>query len=206
MGVFKLLALIIVAIGSVVATIHHALFGPRAQARKRLKQASRELTDGAVVTLTGKVVAKTKVIQGPLSGREGVAFSACARIYATRGRMGSGDIAHEIVDAMMVEFELDTQDGKIVVLDSKLVVEFPPEPIIPRKIEREQRFLLDHGHDVNAGDAGFDEVIIRPGMKVSVHGAVHVEAAPGESSYRETGKRIVLTAPPGHPLTIGRPV
>lgn len=212
MGVFKLFAFAVVVIGSVSAAIHRALFGPRAQARKRLKEASRELTDGAVVTLTGKVVALKQLIEGPLSGREGVAFSSRARLYnevrsvTVRGRIGARPVAQEITEALMVEFELDTADGKVVIADSALVIEFPPEPIIPRKIDREQKFLLDHGYDVSAGDAGFDEIIIKPGTRVSVHGAVHFEAVPGESGYRETGKRVVLTAPPGHPLTIGRPV
>jgi hypothetical protein len=46
----------------------------------------------------------------------------------------------------------------------------------------------------------------RPCTQRCVHGAVHIDAAPGEASYRGTGKRVVLTAPPGHPLTIGRPL
>lgn len=200
--------LLFVGVSGLAAAVQQALFGPRAKARKRLRAAARDLTDGTVVTLTGKVVAKKQVIAGPLSGRDGVAFSARARIYrqVSTGRLGGRTIDAEIVDAMMVEFELDTKDGTVVVTDSELVVEFPPEPIIPRKLDREQQFLFDHGHNVHANGVGFDEVIIRPGMKVSVHGAVHIEAAPGESGYRETGRRVVLSAPPGHPLTIGRPV
>lgn len=108
----------------------------------------------------------------------------------------------------MLEFQLETKDGKVVVGESEhLVIEFPPEPIIPRKIDREQGFLDEHGYPhIAAQSAGFDEVVITAGMKISVHGAVRIEAAPGEASYRETAKRIVLTAPPGHPLTIGRPI
>lgn len=60
--------------------VQTAAFGPRAQARRRLREASRELADGAVVTLIGKVVAQHKVLEAPLSGRSGVAFSASARI------------------------------------------------------------------------------------------------------------------------------
>ena len=70
----------------------------------------------------------------------------------------------------------------------------------------EQRFLVDRGKTVHARDAGFDEIVITAGMKVSVHGAVRFEVVPGEATYRETGKRIVISAPPGHPLTIGRPL
>ena len=86
-------------------------------------------------------------------------------------------------------------------------LEFPPEPLIPRKLEREQAYLAAGGHgNVLARESGFDEIVIAPGMKVSVHGAVRVEVEQGESTYRETGKKIVVTAPPGLPLTIGRPV
>jgi hypothetical protein len=197
--------LFIVGVSGLTATIHAAVFGPRAKARRRLRAAARELVDGAVVTLTGKVVAKGKVLESPLSGRDGVAFSASARIY-TGTRRGIPAIAAQIHEAMMVEFELVAKDGTIVVLDSDVVIEFPPEPIIPRKIDREQRFLAAHGHDIHPGSVGFDEVVVTNGMKVSVHGAVRIEAAPTEAGYRETGQRITLAAPPGHPLTIGRPV
>lgn len=201
--------LVVVGVSGLAATLERALFGTRAQARRRMREAARELVDGSVVTVTGKVVAKKQLIEGPLSGRDGVAFSATARIYTPMrsGRIGSRAVSKEITEALMVEFELETPDARVVVVDSELVVEFPPEPIIPRKIEREQRFLFDHGHrDVSAANAGFDEVVIKPGMKVSVHGAVHVEIAPAEAGYRETGKRITISAPPGHPLTIGRPI
>lgn len=193
-----------VGFSGLTAALHAAVLGPRARARRRLREASRELVDGAVVTLTGTVVARSKLIEAPLSGRDGVAFSSSARVY-TQGKPPT--LVAQITDAMMVEFELVTKSGKIVVEDSVLLIEFPPEPIIPRKIEREQRFLDEHGYPhIHAGTAGFDEVVITAGMKISAHGAVRFEAAPGESTYRETGKKIVLTAPPGHPLTIGRPV
>ena len=196
--------LFFVGLSGLATAIHAAVLGPRAKARKRLRQASRELVDGAVVTLTGKVVARSKVLEAPLSGRDGVAFSSNARIYTTKRPPA---IAAQIDEAMMVEFELETKDGKLVVSEGDVVIEFPPDPIIPRKIEREQRFLDAHGYGhVHAGSVGFDEVVITAGMKISVHGAVRVEAAPGEATYRETGKKIVLAAPPGHPLTIGRPV
>lgn len=198
-------ALLVVGVSGLGTAMMQALFGPRARARKRMRAAARELVDGAVVTLTGKVVAKGKVIEGPLSGRSGVAFSARARIYNGNGG-AARKVDSEITEALMVEFVLDTKDGPVVVADSELVIEFPPDPIIPRKIDREQRFLLDHARDTHAANAGFDEVVIAPGTKISVHGAVHIEVAPAESGYREAGKRIVLSAPPGHPLTIGRPV
>jgi len=196
--------LFIVGLSGLTATVRAALFGPRARARRRMRQATRELVDGAVVTLTGKVIAKSKVLEAPLSGRDGVAFSSSARIYTTKRPPA---IAAQIDETMMVEFELETKDGKLVVSEGDVVIEFPPDPIIPRKIEREQRFLDAHGYGhVHAGSVGFDEAVIEAGMKISVHGAVRVEAAPGEATYRDTARTIVLAAPPGHPLTIGRAV
>src|SRR5690348_2340728 len=141
--------LFIVGVSSLTAALRVALFGPRAKARKRMRAAARELVDGAVVTLTGRVVAKGKVLESPLSGRDGVAFSASARIY-TGARPPA--IAARIDEAMMVEFELESKDGRIVVLDGDVVIEFPPGPIIPRKLDREQRFLSDHGHDIHPGN------------------------------------------------------
>ena len=102
---------------------------------------------------------------------------------------------------------LETKDGLVNVEATEIEIEFPPEPLIPRKIEREQAYLDAGGRgNVSARSAGFDEVVITAGMKVSVHGAVRFEAAPGEATYRETGTKIVIAAPPGHPLTIGRPI
>ena len=196
--------LVLVGLSGVTAAVRAALFGPRARARKRMRQAPRELVDGAVVTLTGKVIAKSQVLGAPLSGRDGVAFSSTARIY-TSARPPS--IAAQITEAMMVEFELETTDGTILVSEGDVVIEFPGDPIIPRKIAREQQFLDDHGYGhIHAGTVGFDEFVITPGMTISVHGAVRIEAAPGEAMYRETATRIVMAAPPSHPLAIGRPI
>jgi hypothetical protein len=204
-GAFKLLIVMGVAVVSGVAAILNALYGPRAQARKRLRAAPRELTDGAVVTLTGVVRAKGAMLTAPLSGKQVVAFSAMARIYELQGRHKV--VVDQIAQRQFVEFFLDTKDGPVLVDATTVELEFPPEPLIPRKIEREQAYLETCGHGEKAArNAGFDEAVIVPGMKVSVHGAVRVEVAQGEAGYRETGKQIVLAPPPGLPLTIGRPV
>lgn len=190
---------IVAAIGG----IHTALFGRRAQARKRLRGAPRELVDGAVVTLTGTVAA-TSTLTAPLSGRTVVAFASSARIYEGHGRQRR--VVDRLIEVEMVDFVLETREGAIHVEGVNPELEYAPEPLIPRKIDREQTFLRAHGRSVHARDAGFDEVAIEPGMKISVHGALRVEATPGEATYRETARKIVLAAPPGHPLTIGRPV
>lgn len=202
-----MILIFIVGFGLVLlaGTLHATLYGPRAKARKRLREASRNLEDGAVVTLTGKVIAKAKRVEAPLSGREGVAYAASARIY-TKQRGYNKRVVDEVVETLMVELELETKDHVVLVVGEEPHIEFPGNPVIPRKLDREQRFLAVHGHaDISAATEGFDEVVIVPGMKVSVHGVVHIEVA-GAESYRETGKRSVLAGHPAHPLTIGRPI
>lgn len=204
-GAIKFLILVGVGLMSAAAAILNALYGPRAQARKRLRQASRPLTDGAVVTLTGVVRAKDETLTAPLSGKPAVAFASMARIYEYQGR--SKKLVDRIGQQQFVDFILETKDGPVMVDATSVEIEFPPEPLIPRKLEREQAYLETYGRGEKAArNAGFDEAVIAPGMKVSVHGAVRVEVAQGEATYRETGKRIVLAPPPGLPLTIGRPV
>jgi hypothetical protein len=85
-GGVKLVFLLCFALVSAVGGVHRALFGARAQARKRLRSAPRELADGSVVTLTGVVRAKGETMTAPLSGRQAVAFASTARIYEGGGR------------------------------------------------------------------------------------------------------------------------
>lgn len=205
-GAIKLVILLGIAVVSGLAALLNALYGPRARARKRLREAPRELTDGTVVTLTGVVRAKGEtLLTAPLSGKQVVAFSSMARIYEYHGR--TKKVIDHVAQHQFVEFILDTKDGPVSVDATSVEIEVPPEPIIPRKIEREQAYLEQCGYGEKAArNAGFDEAVILPGMKVSVHGAVRVEVTQGEAGYRETGKRIVLAPPPGLPLTIGRPV
>lgn len=203
----KLVLALLFGVGSVVGGVHTAFFGARAKARKRLRRASRELVEGAVVTLTGTVRAKGELVTGPLSGREGVAFLVTARIFGPEIQyMRSRPVVDRLQRREIREFILETKDGPIEIEPGDALIEYAPEPLIPRKIEREQAFLRASGSDVHAKDAGFDEVVIQPGMKVSVHGAVHFEVAPSDAGYRETGRRVILSAPPDHPLTIARPV
>jgi hypothetical protein len=199
----KLIFFVCFALVGAVGGVHRVLYGPRAQARKRLRNASRELTDGAVVTLTGVVRAKGETLTAPLSGREAVAYSSAARTYAGEGRYRQ--LADSFHQQQMVDFVLETKDALVEVEAATAVIEYAPEPLIPRKIEREQAFLRAAGSNVHARSAGFDEAVIAPGMTISVLGVVRIEAAPGEN-YRETGKRIVLAGHPAHPLTIGRPI
>jgi len=202
-GGVKVVFLLCFALVSAVGGVHRALFGPRAQARKRLRTASRELTDGSVVTLTGVVRAKGDTMTAPLSGRQAVAFASSARLYDGVGRHRR--IIDEFQQQEAVDFVLETKDGLVEIEATRAELAYAPEPLIPRKLDREQAFLTKAGCNVSARNGGFDEVVIEPGMKISVHGVVRIEVA-GADSYRETGKRIVLSGHPAHPLTIGRPI
>jgi hypothetical protein len=104
-----------------------------------------------------------------------------------------------------VDFVLETKDGLVEIEATRAELVYAPEPLIPRKIDREQAFLTRAGSNASARNGGFDEVVIEPGMKISVHGVVRIEVAGGDS-YREPGKRIVLSGHPAHPLTIDRPI
>jgi hypothetical protein len=199
----KLVFLLLFGLASAIGGVHTAFFGRRAQARKRLRSAPRELTDGAVVTLTGVVRAKGEMVTAPLSGRQAVAFLSTARVYEGDGRYRR--VVDQFQQHEMVDFVLETKHGMVEIEAAKAELEYAPEPLIPRKIEREQAFLSRAGCNRSARDGGFDEVVIEPGMKVSVHGLVRIEAAPSDD-YREAGKRIVMSGHPAHPLTIGRPV
>ena len=202
-GGAKLVFFLCFALVSAVGGAHRALFGPRAQARKRLRNASRELTDGAVVTLTGVVHAKGDTMTAPLSGRQAIAFSSTARVYEGAGRHRK--LVEQYHQQETSDFVLETKDGRVEIEAGGAEIAYAPEPLIPRQLEREQAFLAKAGSDARARDGGFDEVVIEPGMKISVHGVVRIEVAGGES-YREAGKRIVLSGHPAHPLTIGRPI
>jgi hypothetical protein len=199
----KLIFFVCFALVGAVGGVHRVMYGPRAQARKRLRNASRELTDGAVVTLTGVVRAKGEMLTAPLSGRQAVAFSSTARIYAGEGYYRH--VADSVHQQQMVDFVLETKEAVVEIESATAELEYAPEPLIPRKIQREQAFLRAAGHNVHPRSSSFDEVVIAPGMKVSIHGVVRIEVA-GAEGYRETGKRIVLASHPAHPLTIGRPI
>lgn len=204
-GAAKLLMLLAVGLASGVGAVLNALYGPRARARKRLRDASRELKDGAVVTLTGVVRANGATLTAPLSGREVVAYRSAGRIFVGDGRFRRLDA--EVWQQDSVSFVLETKEAAVTVEADTVALEYAPEPLIPRKVALEQQFLAANGHPrASMRDTGFDEVAITPGLEISVHGVVRIEIVGGDGDYREAGKKVVLAGHPAHPLTIGRPV
>jgi hypothetical protein len=210
------LAFVIVAFAGSLVTAAAAIWGPRARARRKalraLRSGSPTLADHSLATVTGKVRPAATALTAPLSGRRCIAYRAVARIYETRASRVSlvgqkRNLIAEIAEARMVSFELDTVHGIVIVDGDEPNLVVPAVPVIPRKIGREGSFLAAHGtspHETRT--AGFDEVIVEPGDKISVHGLVVVEADPNVGNYREVGQRYRIIADPDHPLTIGAPV
>lgn len=199
-------ALVVAATGAVA----NALWGPKAQARKRLDAGAKtEIADREIVTLTGTVRAVGELLEAPISGKSCVLYEAVARVYEA-GPRNTQVLAAQIAEQKLVAFDLETAQGMVRVEGETADVELPHNPVIPRKIERERTFLREHGR---SGDdirgAGFDELALEPGTKIRVQGMAIIEVDPGAAGERgfrdESPRRIRLVAHEGHPLTIGRP-
>jgi hypothetical protein len=105
------------------------------------------------------VRAKGDTVTAPLSGRQAVAFSSTARLYEGDGHYRR--VVDQFHDQHMVDFVLETKDGFVEVEAAHAELEYAPEPLIPRKIEREQAFLTRAGCKRSARDDGFDEIVDR---------------------------------------------
>lgn len=194
----KLLAVALVGVLAAGGAFVNALWGPRARARKRLATGNRRIADGELVTVIGKVRALGR-LEAPLSGRPCVAFEAVAQLKS------QGVVTDRLVDNAMTPFELVTADGVILVDGIRVDFGLAATPIIPRRIEREQRFLSARDfHPAAARTTSFDEIAVADGDTISVHGMAVVEAAPAaaERGYRDSALRVRIVAHPKHPLTI----
>jgi hypothetical protein len=196
----------VVGVVSAVSAIVHAIWGPRARARRRLRTGARALVEGEIVTLVGKVRA-TKLLEAPLSGRACVGFESTANVYTTNdlGRQ----VLLPVVERAFAAFEIDTKQGVVhVEATSQISVALRPMPVIPRSLERERAFLAKN-HDVKAAAsvASCEESCILAGDVVAVHGMATLEHVGGgdERGYRDVTQRARLVAHPEHPLTIGPP-
>ncbi len=205
--------LLIALIGGMVAAggaIANALWGPRARARKRLDAGTRTtIADREIVTLTGVVRAIGELLEAPLTGLPCVLFEAVGRVYGETVGRNARNVEAEVTEQKLIPFELVTPEGVVRVEAEHAEVELPRIPCIPRKIDRERTFLLEHGQSAEMiRYAGFDELRIVPGDKIRVQGMAIVELDPGdgaERGYREDAPRRIRLVPHAeHPLTIGR--
>jgi hypothetical protein len=201
--VFLLVMGAITAIGVVRA----ALWGHRARARRRLRSGISQVTDGEVVTVSGVVRPVDEPLIAPLSGQPCV-------VYLARAMVGTGSPPRRVEclrDCKMVSFGLVLPSGELAFVEGQLAdLDLPPIPLIPRAVDREIQFLLDHDQPRATFPAmQFEETRVEPGDRVAVHGMVVVETDatnPSERGYRDAAPRKVrIVAHRDHPLTIGRP-
>jgi hypothetical protein len=197
------LLVVVAFLGLVAAGVGDRLRGarPLAEARRRLREGAPRLADHAAVTLTGTVRVRDDLIEAPLTGRLVVFHLSVARV---------SELGVQVVEHELVPFELETAEGIVRVEGATADVAFPPVPVIPRQIERVQRFLTAHGIAFeHALGASIDEIAVEPGARIAVHGVVQVELDPsnaGERGFREPAPtRTTLRAAPDHPLTLGPP-
>ncbi|MEO7092632.1 MAG: hypothetical protein ABI175_05235 [Polyangiales bacterium] len=190
--------------------VGNALWGPRARARKRLDAATRTtIADHEIVTLTGVVRAIGELLEAPLSGKRCVLYESVGRVYGETVGRNARNVEAEVTEQKLIPFDLETPEGVVRVEAEQAEVEMPRIPCIPRRIDRERTFLLEHGQSAEMiRYAGFDELRIVPGDKIRVQGMAIIDADPrpsGESGYREGApQRIRLVPHADHPLTIGR--
>jgi hypothetical protein len=165
---------------------------------------------GAGGALVGTVKQIGDLLVAPLSGIPCVAYRTVARTYsakrpdvltdATRLQTGMVGDLHpkrrlddEFAATAIVPFVLVTNDGDVLVDATTCHVLAPGMPLIPRKLELEQKFLARMGVDASAATAGFDESRIEVGAKVEVRGIARSEA-PNRT----------ITGSSAQPLTIDR--
>jgi hypothetical protein len=210
----KAIIALVAALFAGIGAIGNALWGPRAQARKRLDAGkTTTIVDREIVTLTGIVRALGELLEAPLSGKQCVLYAAFGRVIETKGATltsrAQTTLLASVTEVKLVPFELETPDGIVRIDEEAVEIEIPPDPLIPRKIERERQFLLAHGQTGElVRGSSFEELALVPGTKIRVQGMAIVELDPapgGERGYREDARRIRLVPHENHPLTIGRP-
>lgn len=187
-------AIVLTVIGA-LATVPGAV--RRAHARRgRLAMTDRP-EDHALVTLRGTVKLLGQGLVAPLSGRACVAYRAAARTFApTIG--GARTVDAEKIEIAMTPFVLVTKHGEVIVDGNTCELPHHSSPIIPRRLHLEQKFLERTNMFDEASKAGFDEIVVKPGMKIAVHGVVREEVTTtgAEVGFREAPKRLRLSGEP----------
>jgi hypothetical protein len=186
---------IVLALAGALATVPAAL--RRAHERRRRLAISDRPDDHALVTLRGTVRLLGAPLVAPLSGRRCVAYRAVARTFAP-AIAGHRTVDAEKIEIAMTPFVLVTKHGAVVVDGNTCELPVHSSPIIPRKLHLEQQFLEGTGMSDEVSTAGFDEIVVKPGMKIAVHGVVREEVVPtgGETGFREAPKQRRLTGEP----------
>jgi hypothetical protein len=184
---------------------------------RRNKQLSRpaKLVDHELVTLTGIVRATAPLVTAPLSGRNCVVHRSRARVFDPArhepGRSVFGAVPAQLSSepsrTESARFAIETPNGVIQVDTDVLELDLVPSPVVPRSEPRELAFLesLGIGPDRHAS-AGFDEIVIEPGKKISIRGMLRIDgdlANTDERGYRDGAPtRMRLVAADTAPVTI----
>jgi hypothetical protein len=175
-----------------------------------------ETPDGTVVRVTGIVRHRDTLIVAPLSGVECVAARArvSAELWNTRGARKPREWF------AIVSFVLERAGEPSVVVEGEQArIALPPQAL-PRPetgsaaLHRREQLLLQLGIEVRrARGAAFEEVVVVPGMQVSVVGLMMLGQA--VEPPRNDDERMFRDLPPStlrlvgnatHPLVIGTPV
>jgi hypothetical protein len=180
----------------------------RYRTRMRMRDAAAELADRTLATVTGTVRVLDRSLVAPLSGRTCVIYVARVAIKTDALQQLVAPI-EDPVETRWVQFALETDAGTVIVDDTAGDVDLPELPLIPRKLELEQRFLAERGAPPElARTAGFHEIVVEPGDRIAVHGLViHEEhtGEVGERGYRDMPRRVRLVAHRDHALAISKP-
>lgn len=211
MSAIVLILVILGGIGSLVGALHTGLFGPKAQARRRLARGRvHQIVEGEVVTLVGTVEPLGELLEAPLSGTACVAFAVHVDLHDVPAE---GARTRKIVDVIRVEqlvpFRVVTPSGTVEITAPSVESSIPLAPLVPHDRRREQAFLRAQGRSPDLALAGpFVEYAVAPGTKLRVQGVAVLDAPDMtvERDYRSTApSRIRLVAHADHPLTIGLP-
>lgn len=174
-----------------------------------MRSGQRTIVDHALVTLTGTVRLLAEPLLAPLSGTPCVVHRSSAQLYRTTTgiRRGRRELVASHVEVEMIDFALETSEGVVLVVGTSAEVTIRPARVVPRQIDREARFLVRTGLGGTPTDGAFDEVVIEPGAKISVHGVARIEADPAaagaaEVDYRNAPTSVRLEGDATNPLTI----
>lgn len=165
--------------------------------------------EGDHVRVTGTVRTFERALVAPLTGRTCVAYRSRASVRSAQPR-GVYRSPMSQPDAMLlVPFMLESGGDHVLVDGDHALFDVPATRLTAADRARQQQFIVLHGfRSLDGFGAGFKEVLIEPGMQVSVVGVLmrDVALAPPseEGMFREgPAPTIRLTGSREHPLAIG---
>ena len=205
------LALVVTAAAAAVGLGRR--FTERGRVSRELRRAvlGSETAEGAHVRVTGVVRVFERSLVAPLSGRACVAYRsrASARSPGNRSPGKAPLVSFTPESLVIVPFVLDRgAEGAVLVHGDHALFDVPAVDLSDCDPERRHQFLILHGltseHNVTAG---FKELVIEPGMTITVVGVMMKDMAlappSDELAFREApAPTVQLTGNRAHPLAI----